>query len=182
GDDGNVEQHVPVILAAQFGALTQVHAFLARGDGELVHHAGQDVLLVQEGRYPERVRDVAAAQRDLHGLVHGEVQGGQIVCRRHRAVQVRGVAGVPDVLVVVDEVPGPLAAVHGDVHVRFDVRVGDVLLDGGGVVEQHAHHHDRHEGVEQFQREVVAQLYRQAVVVLALAVHDHAPDDQAPHQ
>src|SRR5699024_12226813 len=98
----------------------------------------QDVLLVQEGRYPERVRDVAAAQRDLHGLVHGEVQGRQIGCRCHRAVQVRGGAGVPDVLVVVDEVPGPLAAVHGDVHVRFDVRVGDILLDCVGVEEVHA--------------------------------------------
>src|SRR3954466_6061758 len=58
-DHLDIEEHLRVVLAAQLRALALEDARPPRYDLELVPHAGEDVHLVQEGRDPERVDDVA---------------------------------------------------------------------------------------------------------------------------
>src|SRR5690606_659367 len=87
-----------------------------------------------------------------------------------------------DAVVQVVEVPAPLLAVGEDLQVRLRADVGELLGDLHRVEVQHPDHEDRHDGVHQLERDVVAQLDRQGVVVLPLPVGDDAPDDQAPHE
>ena len=91
-------------------------------------------------------------------------------------------ADLVDLVLDVVEVPAPLLPDDVDRDVGLLGVSTSVGLVTGGVVEEHDDHEDRDDGVEDLDRDVVAQLDGQLVVVLAAAVGDDAPADQAPDQ
>ena len=125
--------------------------------------------------------DIARVQTELDGLADGQVQLGQ----RLRGAGLPGgeglhAGGLVDVVIHVVDVPAPLL---GD-DVDRVVRLRHVHLDLTGIalgeVEEGQHHDHGHEREHQLERHVVAQLDREAGVVLAATVGDGAPDRQAP--
>ncbi len=138
------------------------------------------VLLVEERRDPERVDDVARLELEPDVLAHREVHRGDVLLGGAAGVADL-LAGLVDVLVEVVEVPRP--ALADDLDGLVDpalVLGGDDRLVAGGEEEEHAHHEQRDDRVHHLQRQVVAELHRQAGVGLAPAVGRHAPDHQAP--
>src|SRR6478735_3397379 len=118
----DAEQHFGVVLAAEFGTLTVVGALFSGGEPDVVGLAGNHVALLQEGGNPEGVDDIAGVELEVNGLVHRQVQRGELFLVDGVAGEVRLDAGLVEVFLddiagLVVEVPCPLLAadVHDDV-------------------------------------------------------------------
>ena len=85
-----------------------------------------------------------------------------------------------DVLVDVVEVPRPALAEDLDLHVGVARVALDLLLVTRREGEEADDQDERHDRVEDLDRQVVAQLHREADLALAAAVDDRGPDDEAP--
>ena len=157
-------------------------------DLERVDPARDDVHLHQEGVDPEGVDHVRRVQVELDRLVD----------RQHQRRAVDSIAHGVDVVVVavvaggrvrggratrfadaVVERPLPLLADDLDGHVGLRIELDQLVLDVDGPVEEDDHHHDRGDRVEDLERQVVARLHGDLVVVAAAVLH-HDPEDQAP--
>src|SRR5690606_7095038 len=178
------EQHPAVVGAAQLGAPADEHARpVERLDLETVDDvAREEVLLEEEGGHPEGVDDVVGVKLELNLGVDRQHELRTLRVLVALLAQVHRDAGDLDLLALVvrGELPAPLVAVHPHLDRGRPRDLHDLGLVPRGEEEEDRHHDHGDHGVEDLDRQVVANLRRQRFGVPLLTVERDRPEDEAP--